>query len=89
MGLALSFVNVLLWSLLWSLVLCIGAAREPCSSSTVDRKTTVVLKTVHIQTTILSNTTIPVDSGLTLTVDNAPAKIDLITSYFSSRAISR
>lgn len=85
MGLALSFVNVLLWSLL----LCIGAARKPCSSSTADRKTTVVLKTVHIQTAVLYNTTIPVDSGLTLTVDNAPANIDLITTYFSSRAISR
>ena len=85
MALALSFVKVLLWGFL----LCSGAARKPCSSSIAYQEPTVVLKTVHIQTTVMQNTTLPVASGLTLTVDTAPTNVDLITSYFSSRAISR
>jgi hypothetical protein len=52
-------------------------------------KSTVVLKTIRVQTTILHNTTIPIDPGLTLTVDNAPTHVDLITSYFSGRITSR
>lgn len=85
MGLTSSFVSVLFWSLL----LRIGAAPEPCSSSIADQKPTVILKTIHIKTSILYNTTIPIDSDLTLTVENAPTHVDLITTYFSNPAISR
>ena len=85
MGLTHSFVGLLFWGFL----LCTGAAKEPCSSDIADQKPTVILKTIHIQTSILCNTTIPVDSDLTLTVENAPTHVDLITTYFSSRAISR
>jgi hypothetical protein len=52
-------------------------------------KSTVVLKTIRVQTTILHNTTIPLDPGLTLTVDNAPTHVDLITTYLSGRITSR
>ena len=85
MGLTNSFFNVFFWCLL----LRIGAAREPCSSSIANQKPTVILKTIHIQTSILCNTTIPIDSDLTLTVDNAPTHVDLITTYFSNPAVSR
>lgn len=85
MGLARSFVSVFFWSLF----LCIGAAPEPCSSSIADQTPTVVLKTIHVQTSVIYNTTIPIDSDLTLTVENAPTQVDLITTYFSSPAIRR
>lgn len=85
MALTNLFVNVFFWAL----ILRIGAAREPCSSSIADEKPTVILKTIHIQTSVLCNTTIPVDADLTLTVDNAPTHVDLITTYFSNPVISR
>lgn len=85
MGLTNSFFNVFLWGLL----LRIGGAQEPCSFSIADQKPTIILKTIHIQTSVLCNTTIPVDADLTLTVNNAPTHVDLITTYFSNPAISR
>lgn len=48
----------------------------------------VVLKTIHIQTYVIHNTTFPVDGALTISVPNAPTNFELITTY-TSRSIAK
>lgn len=48
----------------------------------------VVLKTIHIQTSIAQNGTFVVDNSLTVSVENAPTNLDLTTTYISQSATS-
>ena len=43
----------------------------------------VVKHTIHIITNVPHDTTFQVNTDLTITVDNAPTSLDLLTTYFS------
>lgn len=55
------------------------AAQSACQKAVITN--IVVIKTVHIQTYAAQNTVFPVDSGLTISVQNAPTYYDLTTTY--------
>ena len=43
----------------------------------------VVKHTIHIITNVPHDTTFQVNTDLTITIDNAPTSLDLLTTYFS------
>ena len=72
--------------LLLNSVARISAAQDACvyrSGAMLVESVVVVKHTIHIITSIPHNTTFKVNTGLTITVDNAPTSLDLLTTYFS------
>ncbi len=49
----------------------------------------VVKQTIHIITSVLHDTTFEVNRDLTITVDNAPTNLDLMTTFFSESTMPR
>ncbi|CAF9930193.1 MAG: hypothetical protein ALECFALPRED_004548, partial [Alectoria fallacina] len=88
-------VNMLLWlvtavvgvvAFFMMSVARISAAQDACvyrSGAMLVESVVVVKHTIHIITSIPHNTTFKVNTGLTITVDNAPTSLDLLTTYFS------
>lgn len=65
---------------------CKSAAQDACiyrSGEMVVNSVVVVKHTIHIITSVPHNTTFQVNTGLTITVDDAPTSLDLLTTYFS------
>ena len=62
-----------------------STAQDACiyrSGDTV--KSVVIVKhTIHIITSVLHDTTFQINTDLTITVDNAPTSLNLLTTYFS------
>lgn len=61
---------------------CIYGSGEMIVNSVV-----VVKHTIHIITSVTLDTTLQVNTDLTITVDNAPTSLDLLTTYFSRSTI--
>ena len=65
---------------------CISAAQDACiyrSEAMVVHSVVVVKQTIHIITSVPHDTIFPVNTDLTITVDNAPTSLDILTTYFS------
>ena len=72
--------------LLLSSATCGSAAQDACvyrSGEVVVNSVVVVKHTIHIITNVPHDTTFQVNTDLTITVDNAPTSLDLLTTYFS------
>ena len=72
--------------LLLSSATCGSAAQDACvypSGEMVVNSVVVVKHTIHIITHVPYDTTFQVNTDLTITVDNAPTSLDLLTTYFS------
>ena len=64
---------------------CGSAAQDGCRyrSEEIIVNVVVVKHTIHIITNIPHDTTFRVNTDLTITVDNAPTSLNLLTTYFS------
>ena len=72
--------------LLISSATCGSAAQDACvyrSGEMVVNSVVVVKHTIHIITNVPYDTTFQVNTDLTITVENAPTSLDLLTTYFS------
>ena len=72
--------------LLLSSATCVLAVQDACvyrSGEMAVDSVVVVKHTIHIITYVPHDTTFQVNTDLTVTVDNAPTSLDLITTYFS------
>ena len=79
--------RLLCYSLLICCAACIPQAQEACIYRTgplLVNSVVVVKHTVHIITSVPHNTTFQVNTGLTVTVDDAPTSLDFLTTYFST-----
>lgn len=75
--------------LLLSSSTCGSVAQDACvyrSGKMVVDSVVVVKHTIHIMTNVPHDTTFQVNTDLTITVDNAPTSLDLLTTYFSRSA---
>ena len=64
----------------------ITAAQDACiyRSGAIPVNSVVVVKhTIHIINSVPYNTTLQVNTDLTITVDNAPTSLDFLTTYYS------
>lgn len=83
-GLRIRHVLYYVASLL-SFIVYLGDAQDACSK---DINSIVVVKqTIHIVTSIPYDTTFEVNKNLTVTVNNAPTELDLITTFYSQSTI--
>lgn len=80
--------------LLLSAVVCLVRAQGACSNrpNLPDRphivtSVYVVKHTIHIMTSVPRDTTLQINTDLTLTVDNAPTSLDLMTTYDSESTV--
>ena len=65
---------------------CSSAAQDACvyrSGDVIVESVVVVKHTIHIITNVPYDTTFQVNTDLTITVDNAPTNLDIITTYLS------
>ena len=72
--------------LLLNCAACFSAAQDGCiyrSGAMLIHSVVVVKHTIHIITSVPHDTTFQVKTDLTITVDNAPTSLDLLTTYFS------
>ena len=72
--------------LLLSSATCISFAQDACiyHAGNMTIESVVVMKhTIHIITSVPHDTTFQVNTGLTITVNNAPTSLDFLTTYFS------
>ena len=64
-------------------------AQDACSlARNPSTRVYVVEYSVYIKTDVQYNTSFAVNTGLTLTVDNAPTNLDLTTTYTSKKSIT-
>lgn len=86
------FCCLLLHRLLYGAILllasaaCFSVAQDACiyrSGAMLVNSVVVVKQTIHIVTSVPYSTTFEVNTNLTITVDNAPTSLDLLTTYFS------
>ena len=100
MGLICTMVRLLIrQSILCSaLILLSGIVLQPAAQNACpysfenagDISSVVVVKqTIHIITDVPYDTTLEINKDLTVTVDNAPTHLDLITTYLSQSAIPK
>ena len=65
---------------------CGSVTQDACvyrSEKMVVDSVVVVKHTIHIITNVPYDTTFQVNTDLTITVDNAPTSLDILTTYFS------
>ena len=65
---------------------CGSVAQDACvyrSGKMVVDSVVVVKHTIHVITNVPHDTTFQVNTDLTITVDNAPTSLDLLTTYLS------
>ena len=63
-----------------------SVAQDACiyrSGAMLVNSVVVVKQTIHIVTSVPHVTTFQVNTNLTITVDDAPTSLDLLTTYFS------
>jgi len=59
------------------------ATFDGCDARRAITSVVVVKQTIHIIADVLRDTTLEINSDLTVTVDNAPTELDLITTFYS------
>lgn len=72
--------------LLASAAASFSIAQDACvygSGAMLVNSVVVVKQTIHVVTSVPHVTTFQVNTNLTITVDNAPTSLDLLTTYFS------
>ena len=76
--------------LLLNYTACSSAVQDVCiyrSGKMIVNSVVVVKHTIHIITSVPYDTAFQVNTDLTITVNNAPTSLDLLTTYFSRSSV--